>query len=123
MGSRQGLTERDRFWLDHEQAIAKCGQSAKAYAAEQGLSLHALYQARKRLKAEGHLPSGKVPPSARRRAKAGTGVAFSKIELASSPARDLGYRLSLPSGLVFEWSGGEVPDPVVALLERLAQLR
>ena len=35
----------------------------------------------------------------------------------------LGYRLSLPSGLVFEWSGGEVPELVVDLLERLAQPR
>ncbi len=123
MGSRRGLTERDRFWLDHERAIAKSGQSAKAYAAERGLSLHALYQARKRLKALGDLPSGRTVRSKSRRVKPRSGVAFSKIELASSPARDLGYRLSLPSGLVFEWSGGEVPEPVVDLLERLAQPR
>lgn len=123
MGSRRALTERDRFWLDHEKAIAKSGQSAKAYAAEQGISLHALYQARKRLKAEGHLPSGTIVSSKRRRSKPASGVAFSKIELAPSAPRDLGYRLSLPSGLVFEWSGGEVPEPVVDLLERLAQPR
>jgi hypothetical protein len=123
MGSRRALTERDRFWLDHEKSIGKSGQSAKAYAAEQGLSLHALYQARKRLKAEGHLPSRRTTLSKPRRSKSGSGVAFSKIELASSPARDLGYRLSLPSGLVFEWSGGDVPEPVVDLLERLAQAR
>ncbi len=42
--SRGAATERDRFWLDHEAAIAASGQTAKAYAAEQGLSLHALYQ-------------------------------------------------------------------------------
>jgi hypothetical protein len=123
MGSRRAPTERDRFWLDHERAIAKSGQSAKAYAAAQGLSLHALYQARKRLKALGHLPTGRVAPGKERRTRSGSAVAFSKIEVASSPARDLGYRLSLPSGLVFEWSGGEVPDLVVDLLERLAQPR
>jgi len=123
MGSRRAPTERDRFWLDHEQAIAKSGQSAKAYAAEQGLSLHALYQARKRLKVLGHLPSGRTKPAKTRRTKSASSVAFSRIELASSPTRDLGYRLSLPSGLVFEWSGGEVPTPVVDLLERLAQIR
>jgi hypothetical protein len=121
MGSRRAPTERDRFWLDHEKAIAHSGQSAKAYAAEQGLSLHALYQARKRLKALGHLPSERTRKP--RRTKPSSSVAFSKIELASSPTRDLGYRLSLPSGLVFEWSGGEVPGPVVDLLERLAQIR
>jgi hypothetical protein len=102
MGSRRAPTERDRFWLDHEQAIAKSGQSAKAYAAEQGLSMHALYQARKRLKALGLLENGKTAPNKRRRTTPGSGMAFSKIELASSPTRDLGYRLSLPSGLVFE---------------------
>ena len=95
MGSKRELTERDRFWLDHEKVIAKSGQSAKAYATEQGLSLHALYQARKRLKAEGHLPSRKLAPAKQRRTRSGSGVAFSKIELASSPTRDLGYRLSL----------------------------
>jgi hypothetical protein len=87
MGSRRELTERDRFWLDHEKAISKSGQSAKAYAAEQGLSLHALYQARKRLKAEGHLASGKITPARERRTQPGAGVAFSKIELASDLPR------------------------------------
>jgi hypothetical protein len=43
-------TERDRFWLDHEAALAASDQTAKAYAAGQGLSLLALYQARKRLR-------------------------------------------------------------------------
>ena len=123
MGSRRALTERDRFWLDHEKAIAKSGQTAKDYAADQGLSLHALYQARKRLRADGLLQDGEATASKRRRSKTGGGIAFSKIEVAPSPSRDLGYRLSLPSGLVFEWSGGEVPEPVVDLLERLAQPR
>jgi len=49
MGATRKATERDRFWLDHEAALAKSGQTAKAYAAAQGLSQHAFYQARKRL--------------------------------------------------------------------------
>ncbi len=52
-------TERDRDWLDHEAAITTSGQSAKAYAAEHELSLHALYQARKRLRALGLLPAAR----------------------------------------------------------------
>ena len=123
MGSRRTPTERDRFWLDHENAIAASGQSAKAYAAERGLSLHALYQARKRLKALGHLPSGKNASRQPLRSDRASSVAFSRIEVAAPVATDLTYRLSLPSGLVFEWSGGEVPEPVVGLLERLAQPR
>jgi hypothetical protein len=50
-------------------------------------------------------------------------VSFSKVEVTAPHAADLGFRLSLPSGLIFEWSGGEVPEPVVDLLERLAQPR
>jgi hypothetical protein len=41
--SRRALIERDRFWLDHEKAIAKSGRSAKACFAQQGDSLHARY--------------------------------------------------------------------------------
>ena len=48
-------TERDRFWLDHEAALAKSGGTAMAYAADHKLSLHAFYQARKRLRALGYL--------------------------------------------------------------------
>ena len=44
-------SERDQFWLDHEAAAAAAGQTSKEYAAVQGLSLHAFYQARKRLRA------------------------------------------------------------------------
>lgn len=121
MGSSRARTERDRFWLGHEKAIAASGQSAKAYAAAHGLSLHALYQARKRRKALGPLPSAQAPGDRKRTTAAP--ASFSKIELAAPAPRALGYRLSLPSGLVLEWSGGEVPAPVVALLERLAQPR
>ena len=35
----QQPTERDRYWLDHEAAIKTSDQTAKAYAAEQGLSV------------------------------------------------------------------------------------
>ncbi|MFV1978703.1 MAG: hypothetical protein ACC649_05080 [Myxococcota bacterium] len=53
MSAKLSPAERDRFWLDHEAAIKVSGTTAKAYASEQGLSLHALYQARKRLRALG----------------------------------------------------------------------
>ena len=41
MGKAATPTERDQFWLNHESKIAKSERTAKAYAAEQGLSLHA----------------------------------------------------------------------------------
>jgi hypothetical protein len=112
-------TERDRFWLDHEAAVVASGQTAKAYAAEQGLSLHAFYQARKRLRAIGLLPPGRAR-TATPRAKA---PAFSKVELLAPRRSGADFRLGLPNGLTFEWSGAELPSPVVDLLERLIQLR
>jgi hypothetical protein len=115
-------TERDRFWLDHEAALAASDQTAKAYAAEQGLSLHALYQARKRLRGLGLLP----PSRSRRRSPKpeSPSVAFSKVALAPPPAMARpDFRLSLPNDLVLEWSGSELPEAVVELVERLTRPR
>jgi hypothetical protein len=114
-------TDRDRFWLDHESALAVSGQTAKAYAAERELSLHAFYQARKRLRTLGFLPAGqrrRRPSKAERKS-----VAFSKVELTPPRASRPDFRLSLPNGLVLEWSGAELPAPVVELVERLTRPR
>jgi len=114
-------TERDRYWLAHEAAIKASGESAKAYAAEHELSLHALYQARKRLRAMGLLEAGR-----HRRIDCNTTakpVAFSKVELTTPRTPRPDFRLSLPNGLVLEWSGSELPLPVVELVERLTQPR
>lgn len=111
-------TERDRFWLDHEKALAASGQTAKAYAAEQGLSLHAFYQARKRLRALGFLSTSDL----RRKPKA-TASAFTKIERMKPLRAAADFRLGLANGITLEWSGSEWPSPVVELLERLTALR
>ena len=114
-------TERDRFWLDHEAALAKSGQTAKSYAAEHELSLYAFYQARKRLRALGLLAKGgtrRIPAKVERKP-----AAFSKIELATPRSVAREFRLSLPNGVVLEWSGASLPTPVVELVERLVQHR
>jgi hypothetical protein len=114
-------TDRDRYWLEHEAALTASEQTAKAYAADHDLSLHAFYQARKRLRAQGLLPAGdrrRSPRLTKRKP-----VTFSKIELALPRESRPDFRLNLPNGLVFEWSGSELPSPVMELLERLIQLR
>ena len=118
-GARGHASERDQFWLDHESAQAASGQTAKDYAAAQNLSLHAFYQARKRLRALGLLatPDRGAPSRKVLRKKA---LSFSKLTVASRLA-DARFRVELPGGAALEWSGGEVPEPVIALLERLAQ--
>jgi len=110
-------TERDRFWLDHEKALAASAQTAKAYAAKQGLSLHAFYQARKRLRALGFLSTADL----RRKPKAAS--AFAKVERIESPGPAADFRLGLPNGITLGWSGAELPSPVMQLLERLIALR
>ncbi len=115
-------TERDRYWLGHESALTVSGQTAKSYAAEHELSLHAFYQARKRLRAQGLLPAGRSRTGSKKAAR--KSVSFSKVELTPPPSRmQAEFRLGLPNGLTLEWSGSELPAPVVELLERLLQPR
>ncbi len=119
MGTTVKATERDQFWLDHEAAYAASELTAKAYAAEQGLSHHALYQARKRLRSLGLLP-----PAVRRRKPGSVRPAsFSKVALQTPIPSQAEFRLSLPNGFVLEWSGAELPSGVVDLLERLTSPR
>ncbi|MCP5055135.1 MAG: hypothetical protein GY937_00245 [bacterium] len=115
MGKTDEPTERDRFWLEHEAVLAKSSLTAKAYAAEHGLSMHALYQARKRLRAMGWLAK---PGKQRRKGSPRGTVAFSKVEV-GRPTQAAEFRLSLPNGFVLEWSGAELPPAVVGLVERL----
>lgn len=121
MGTGIEPTERDRFWLDHEAALTTSELTAKAYAAEHGLSLHALYQARKRLRAVGLLPKA----TARRSAKKSSAktMTFSKVALGSPRLSPAEFRLSLPGGCVLEWSGAELPAAVLDLVERLTTPR
>jgi hypothetical protein len=114
-------TERDRFWLDHETAIQSSGQSAKAYAAAHELSLHALYQSRKRLRALGLMARSRSVRSDRKSSP--KSVSFSKVELSTRRRPSPDFRLSLPNGLVLEWSGADLPSLVIDLVERLTRPR
>jgi hypothetical protein len=120
MGTTAKPTERDQFWLDHEAALAASEETTKSYAAEHGLSHHAFYQARKRLRALGLLPAATRRPAKQVPSKA---VAFSKVELCSPTLATAQFRLSLPNGYVLEWSGGELPSAVIDLVERLTSPR
>lgn len=54
------LTERQQFWLSHIKACN--GQTLKSYAAEHGLDIGALYEAKSRLKRKGVLSPAPVSP-------------------------------------------------------------
>ena len=121
MGRTQAPTERDRYWLDHEASVAASGGTAKAYAAEHDLSLHAFYQARKRLRALGLLPP--AADKTRKQHKKRSPVAFSKVAVRSPQPTPAEFRLLLPNGFVLEWSGAELPPAVVGLVEHLTSPR
>jgi hypothetical protein len=111
-------TERDRFWLRHHEAQVASGDTAKAYAAAHGISVQALYQSRKRLRALGLLPPGQATGSSSR-ARAG----FSKVAVAPVPTIEPPrFRIELPNGAVLEWSGAASVGPVADLVERMARL-
>ncbi len=114
MGDRRAASERERFWLKHQEAQRASGKDAKAYAASAGISVQALYQARKRLRARGLLAPGRARREAPR---------FSKVAVAATPVVEAPrFRIELPNGAVLEWSGAASVGPVADLLERMAQL-
>jgi len=120
--SRKTPSERDRFWLDHHRGQVASGKSAKAYAAEQGLTAHAFYQARKRLRAEGLLDPAREARQEGRSRKRATPVRFSKVTVAPRMERPR-FRAELPNGIALDWSGPALDASVLDLLERLLRLR
>ena len=61
------LTDRDRYWLRQQESWEKSDLSAKEYARKHQLSIHAFYQARKRLRAIGALDA--APPRSPKRSR------------------------------------------------------
>ncbi len=111
------LTERDRYWLRHHAACEKSGLTAKAYARKHRLSVHGLYQARKRLRG-----TGALEPAAQRspKAKLGSGGGFARVEVDAAPRPR--YRVRLPNGTLVEWAGASGAD-LAEVLGALSQLR
>ena len=83
MAKQSSLTERQQFWVEHLRACAARGQALSLYAAEQGLSVAALYEVKSRLHRRGLWPC--------------TSARFVRVQaLASAPPAV--YRVSLPNG-------------------------
>ena len=82
--------------------------------------MHAFYQARKRLRALGLLAAAPDRSHSVRKRSRGKTVSFSKVAI-TPVVTDPRFRLELPGGMALEWSGGDVPESVAVLLERLAR--
>ena len=114
MEDRRAASERERFWLRHHEAQVASGKDAKAYATSAGISVQALYQARRRLRARGLLAPGRARIELPR---------FAKVAVRPSPEiEEPRFRIELRNGAVLEWSGAASVGPVADLVERMARL-
>lgn len=104
-GKQATLTDRDRYWLRRQKSWEKSGLSAKEYARKHKLSIHAFYQARKRLRAIGALDAA-PPRSAKARSR--PSAAFTRVELPAT--RGPRYRVRLSNGALVEWEGASGAD-------------
>ena len=88
---------RDQFWLDHLRACREQGQTLKAYARAQGLSVSTLYGARSALKRRGVLtePARAASP----RGPAPVAPTFVPVRI---PTAGAAFRVHLPNGVVVE---------------------
>ena len=85
------LTEHQRYWLERIQACAASGKRITAYAAEHGLPVRAMYDAKKVLVKKGVLPRTQ-------------GVRFQRAEpMAIISASE--WHIRLPNGVSVDFSG------------------
>lgn len=87
-----GLTEKQRFWLDHWQRCQATSGTIKAYAEAHELSLPAMYSWRRELIARGLLQGRSQR------------VQFKRLAVLPE-ARPIPLRILFPNGVVVEWTG------------------
>lgn len=102
MSNKPALSQRQEFWLEHLQQCAERKQPLSSYAAEHGLSLGALYEAKRRLRRDG------AWPAAHQR--------FVRVQVTPEPVAAISgvYRISLPNRVVVEVAGGELSTVLAA---------
>ncbi len=103
MSKLSSLTKRQQFWLEHLRSCAAGGLSLSVYAAEEGLSVGALQQAKTRLQRGGLWPV--------------VGPGFVRVQPTISPvatAAPVVYRVSLPNGVVVESASGDLSAVLLA---------
>ena len=124
MGSRKSggreASARLRKRLEQIRACEESGETLKAYAARQGISVHALYQAKKQARKRGLLSAHGTPRARATRPKRARRSRF--VEAIAAPidsAPALSWRLRLRSGDVLESSTPLDADVTLRLIEAL----
>jgi hypothetical protein len=109
---------RDR--LAHIHACEKSGKSLKAYAEHHGLSVHALYQAKKMARERGLLPPHRSDGTRAPRKRRSDPIRFAEAVVRPLPAGDgPTWRLRLASGDVIEGHCALEHDDLLHLIRAL----
>jgi hypothetical protein len=106
------LTEREGIWLAHLERVQSQGVTIKAYAQEQGVSFHAMYQAKKRLRALGAWPARKKTAPA----------SFARVAVRDeATTRGVGAcRLRVGGDAMIEWEVAPSAELLAAVIKRVA---
>ncbi len=107
-GTPTELTERQQFWLEHLRACAKANQTTKDYAQAHGLSVKAMYSARKDLAQRG---TPKTPITA----------PFARVQVELSPPTTQ-WSVQLPNGTTINFSGAVDGKALHTILQAAASL-
>ncbi len=119
--SKRSLTERDRFWLRHHAAYESSGETVRAYARRHGLSEHAIYASRKRLRALGEWDR-RVPAKRQVRTQGKRpSPSFVRVGVLSADGATR-YRVRLANGAMLEWEGRADPVELKGVLSALRAL-
>ncbi len=110
--AEKGLSERQRYWLKHLRAAARKNEPLTAYAERLGLSKSSLYEAKRRLRACGVIPSV--------RERAVSSAEFVRVELPEASRVRTSLRVRLGSGALLEWSEAPRGDALRELVGLLS---
>lgn len=108
------LSERQRHWLRHLRACERSGETIRHYGEWQGVSVHSLYSARKRLRGLGISFGSSLRASQ---------VSFAKVSLGEAAVGPAHWRVHFPNGAVVEWSVPLGGKRAKELLQAIAQLQ
>lgn len=91
---KQGMTAKQRYWLEHIKACAAMGQSLSAYAAEHHLGLKSCYRWKSRLTQMGLLADMAV-----------AAPVFRPVQIKPVSMSTGYFRFTLPNGILIEIQG------------------
>jgi hypothetical protein len=112
--SEKDLSERQRYWLKHIRTAERAGEPLKTYAKRLGLSVHSMYEAKRRLRAY-----GLVAPAVPRKAAVcqAPSPGFARVAVAPRAATSaVSLRVRLVSGALLEWSEAPQGDALRELI-------